>query len=443
MSLLLSERRWERALLGTIEEASHQNVYACYQCGKCTAGCPFSLGPQQVVRLLQLGDVEGALAHSTTWDCASCLTCAAACPKGVSPAALQRTLRLLHLLAPDAAGGNGHGSASGNGHGSLDRHHRAHAHPLRTYLFANISRLSRLGSALAPFSNWALGVPGAKLAADRVLGIHRARSLPAFVRPTFPDWFRGHAPRGDGHRGSVLLFHDTFMDFNYPPTGIALTELLETAGFRVELADMVCCGRPMISKGLRSQAAAQARINVTRLYEPARRGLPIVGCEPSCLLTLREEYPELVDGPELREKARVVAERALLIDEFLAMLDAKGELGLTFRPSEAEGAEVLFHGHCHQKALAAPHRSVELLRRAGYRAEMVDAACCGMAGAFGYEKEHYEASRAAGERGLFPVLRAHPDACVAVMGTSCRQQVEHFTGRRPRHVVELLREALA
>ncbi|MDP2627900.1 MAG: heterodisulfide reductase-related iron-sulfur binding cluster [Candidatus Rokubacteria bacterium] len=429
MSVLLTSDPREGNLLRAIEENSGQNVFSCYQCGKCTAGCPFSLSPQQVVRLLQLGQVDEALRHATTWDCASCLTCATACPKGVSPARIQKSLRMLHRLAED------------NGHAPLDRDYRAHARPLRTFLFANIEPLSRVGSALAPVSNWALQVPGAKLVADRILGIHKNRSLPPFVRHTFPEWFKTHTPLGDAHRGTVLLFHDTFMDFNYPSTGIAVTELLETAGFRVELADKVCCGRPMISKGLLSQAATQARTNVTRLYEQARHGAYIVGCEPSCLLTLREEYPELVE-PELREKARVVARQAVLIDEFLGMLNDKGELGLTFRESEGTGREVIFHGHCHQKAAADPARSVELLRLAGYQAEMADAPCCGMAGAYGYEKEHYEASRAAGERNLFPLIRANAAAQVAVMGTSCRQQVEHFTGRRARHMVELLREAV-
>ena len=106
------------------------------------------------------------------------------------------------------------------------------------------------------------------------------------------------------------------------------------------------------------------------------------------------------------------------------------------------GREVLFHAHCHQKALADPGKSLELLRLAGYEAELADAACCGMAGAFGYEKEHYEQSRAAGERGLFPAVRAHADADVVVMGVSCRQQIEHFTGRPTRHVAQALRDAV-
>ncbi len=231
------------------------------------------------------------------------------------------------------------------------------------------------------------------------------------------------------------------MDYNYPATGIALTEVLEAAGFRVEMADMVCCGRPMISKGLLAQAAKQAVTNVTRLYDQVRDGSWLVGCEPSCLLTLRDEYHELVPAG-LKDKARVVGEQALLVDEFLDMLSMKGELGLTFREPSDDAREVVFHGHCHQKAFAAPEKTVSLLRRAGYDAEMADAPCCGMAGSYGFEKEHYEASRAAGERALFPILRSRPRAQVAVMGTSCRQQVEHFTGRRPRHMVELLCEAV-
>lgn len=437
MSVAVAEHDQEVDLLRLVEESSGQNVYACYQCGKCTAGCPFNLQPQRVMRHLQLGQVDAALTHSTTWDCASCMTCQVACPKGVSPARVQRALRTLHLLPL----GNGNGHGAGSGQAGIDEAYRSHAHPLRTYLFANIHKLSKLGSAFAPFSNWALNVPGANLIADHVLGIHKERSLPLFAKPTFPEWFAGHKPCGDGHRGTVLLFHDTFMDFNYTSTGVAVTELLEKAGFRIELADMVCCGRPMISKGQLGQAAQHAKINVSRLYDHARKSVYIVGCEPSCLLTLREEYLDLV-GPDLKEKARVVAQQALLIDEFLTMLNAKGELGLSFCEASGQCSEVLFHGHCHQKAAADPSKSVDLLRLAGYQAEMADAPCCGMAGAYGFEKEHYAASRAAGERALFPIIREHPNAQVAVMGTSCRQQVQHFTGRRPRHVVELLREAV-
>jgi Fe-S oxidoreductase len=422
-------------LLRVVEQASGQNVFSCYQCGKCTATCPFSLQPQRVMRLLQLGQVDEAVGQATTWDCAGCLTCATDCPNEVSPALVQRALRLLHE--------HGEPGPAGNGHPPLDRHYRAHAHPLRASVFANIERLSKLGSALAPLSNWAMRLPGASRINEWLLGIHHERALPPFARHTFPDWFARRTPLGDGRRGTVFLFHDTFMNYNYPSTGIAATELLELAGFTVELADKVCCGRPMISKGLVDQAADQARTNVTRLYAQARAHPDafIVGCEPSCLLSLREEYLDLVPR-DLRGQARAVADRAVLLDEFLGDLHADGELDLTFREEPDGLGEVVFHGHCHQKHSANPLMSVMLLRLAGYRAEMADAGCCGMAGAYGFEKEHYAASREAGERALFPAVRARPEAQVVVMGTSCRQQIPHFTGRPVRHLAEALRAAV-
>jgi len=407
-------------LVRELARLSGQNLYACYQCGKCTAGCPFSFGPQQVIRYLQLGQVDAALALDAVWECAGCLTCTAGCPKGLDPALVMKTLRSLD-------GG---------------RRRRGREHRLRALLFAHNHRLARLGSAFAPASNWLLRLPGARLASHHLLGIHRARTLPPFARPSFPAWFRGHTPAGDGHRGGVLLFHDTFMDYNFPETGIAATELLERAGFRVELADTVCCGRPMISKGFTRMARAHARTNVARLYEHAAQAVPIVGCEPSCLLALRDDYPRLLRGTDLEEQARAVARQALLLDEFLAPLSERGELELAFERGAKRGAPVLFHAHCHQKALGDPAASLALLRLAGYDAELVNAACCGMAGAFGYEREHYALSRAAGEKGVFPALRARPDADVVVTGVSCRQQIEHFTGRRTRHLAQALCDAL-
>jgi Fe-S oxidoreductase len=239
----------------------------------------------------------------------------------------------------------------------------------------------------------------------------------------------------------VALFRDTFNDYSYPNTLIAATELLEKAGYRVEVTDNVCCGRPALSKGLKHKAAEAARINVPRLYRYASKGVYIVGCEPSCLLTLRDEYPRLVPE-EMRKMAQVVAGRALLIDEFFAMLKQKGELNLRFKAPASCGS-VVFHGHCHQKASADVTKSLEMLDLAGYQSILpTNAACCGMAGAHGYEKEHYQLSEAAGERGVFPAVRAQPDAQVVVTGVSCRQQIEHFTGRPVKHLAEALRDAL-
>lgn len=400
-------------LVARVADLSAHNVYACYQCGRCTAACPFSFSPQQVVRRVQLGQVDQALAAESVWSCASCFTCTAACPKDVDPARIMRALREL----------------SPGGHGNRRR----------AWLFANNHRLARIGSRIAPVSNWLLGAPGAGLIAHYGLGIHRERSLPMYIRRPFPEWFRTRTPLGDGHRGTVLLFHDTFMDYNHPETGIAATELLELAGFTVELTDTVCCGRPMISKDFTGRAREHARVNVNRLHPRVAEGAFVVGCEPSCLLALRSEYPELLRGTELEAQARAVARQSLLLDEFLMPLAERGELELSFAGSGA----VLFHGHCHQKAYGMPGASLALLRLAGYQTEFVNTACCGMAGAFGYEKEHYEASWAAGERELFPAVRAHPEAQVVVAGVSCRHQIEHFTGRHTRHVAQALRDAVA
>ena len=227
------------------------------------------------------------------------------------------------------------------------------------------------------------------------------------------------------------------MNYNYPQVGKAAVELLEAAGFRVTLANARCCGRPMLSKGLLDEAAAHARYNVDLLHAYAGQGIPIIGCEPSCLLTFRDEYPEILKD----EKSRTVAEHSYLIDEFLMMLQEKGELELEFKD---EPKNVLFHGHCHQKALVGTASSLGALRLPpGNQVELVNAGCCGMAGSFGFEKEHYEISMTIGEQGLFPAVNAKgPDWEVAVMGVSCRQQIEHGTGRKARHLAEVLRDTL-
>jgi Fe-S oxidoreductase len=427
-------------LLAALEQESDQNVFACYQCGKCTAACPFSFSPQRVMRYLQLGQLDEALAVDTTWICASCLTCSRVCPKDADPAGVMKALRSVRsgLLGAESK----EESVQEDRQKLTDlaaREYRQHSHPLRSYFFANIHDISRRGSRLAPVSNWMTKVPGSKLVAHHVLGVHKERSLPEFVRPSFPDWFRNREPLRDGHRGEVLLFHDTFMDYDAPQIGVAVTELLELAGYRVALSDTVCCGRPAISKGYMDQAKEAARINVERLHRQVADGAYVVGCEPSCLLTVRHEYPKMLRGSNLEEKAKEVAEHCLMVDEFLTPKRNGGELELQFQAPN--GTEVLFHGHCQQKAEADALLSLDLLRLAGYQAEMVNAPCCGMAGAFGFEREHYEASREAFERALGPALEAKPDAQLAVMGISCRKQIEHFAGRTARHVVELLREA--
>jgi FAD/FMN-containing dehydrogenase/Fe-S oxidoreductase len=354
--------------------------------------------------------------------CLACKACKAECDSGVDMAKLKYEF--------------------------LDRYFKANGRPLRNKVFAHINRVNRLGSKFAPFSNWAARSPLGKLVAGKVFGVHSKRSLPPFTRETLPKWFNSRPKRDPpefplrkgGIQGGrrVVLFNDTFMNYNHPQVGRAAVDLLEAAGFSVELANAGCCGRPMISKGLLDEAAAQARYNVDLLHAYAGQGIPIVGCEPSCLLTLRDEYPEFLRD----EKSRVVAERAYMIEEFLMMLYDRGELELQFQDVPKK---VLFHGHCHQKALAGTDSSMRALRLPpGYQVEAVNAGCCGMAGSFGYEREHYQISMAIGEQALFPAVNTKGDDWeVAMTGVSCRQQIEQGTGRKARHLVEVLRDALA
>ena len=227
------------------------------------------------------------------------------------------------------------------------------------------------------------------------------------------------------------------MNHNYPEIGKSAVALLEAAGLKVVLSETVCCGRPMISKGMLDNATANAVSNVEQLYSYAEAGVPVIGCEPSCLLTFRDEYPQLVRN----EKARKVADNTYMIDEFLMKLKEDGKLSINMGKLEKK---VLFQAHCHQKAEMGTATSLAALRLApGYQVELVNAGCCGMAGSFGYEKEHYDLSMKIGEEALFPAVRDKDESWeFAVMGVSCRQQVEDGTGRKARHLVEVLAEAL-
>ncbi len=333
----------------------------------------------------------------------------------------------------------------------LAQYYRVHGLPLRARMFGRYRTVSRLGSAVAPISTWAARLAPARWALDRFAGIDRRRPLPPFARPNFLTWWnrreRGNAgtrERASGmpqwrSRGPVALFADTFMIYNYPEIGRAAVEVLEHLGYEVELAPPVCCGRTMISKGLLREAQEAARRSVEALRPLLERGVPIIGCEPSCLLTFRDEIPDLVAGDD----ARALARRVRLIDEFLAEEHRQHDLPLAGRAGQARGGAagrtVLFHGHCHQKALAGTAAAQEVLRAAGFTVQVADTGCCGMAGSFGYEREHYDISMTVGEHRLLPAVRRLPDeAAVVAMGVSCRQQIAHGTGRRALHLAELL-----
>jgi FAD/FMN-containing dehydrogenase/Fe-S oxidoreductase len=324
----------------------------------------------------------------------------------------------------------------------LARYNSVHGTPLRAELLGHMADLDRFFSGpLAGIANASMRALPVRYAMEKILGISRQRMLPAFAREPFTTWFENRLAPSENRlapRGSVVLFNDTWNTYNTPRVSIAATEVLETAGFAVLLPGHGCCGRPLISKGLLEEARLAALDTVNRLAPLAERGLPIVGLEPSCLLTLRDEYHYL-----LPEDPRVdrIAERAVTFEEFLARLADRHELDLRFTQ---ETRQLLLHGHCHEKALvgtAPSHQALSL--PTGYEVQEVDSGCCGMAGAFGYEAEHYEISMKMADRSLLPAIRdAGPDTVIVAAGISCRQQIEHGTGRQALHPAEVLRHAL-
>ena len=318
----------------------------------------------------------------------------------------------------------------------LHHYYDANGLPLRNRLFGRIARTNHLGSRLPRLFNWLSNLGVSRWALERIAGIDRRRPLPALAAQTFTDWFRHRTPPAAAPRGEVVLFNDTFTTYNVPEIAQAAVGVLEAAGYRVVLVDRKCCGRPLISKGMLAEAREHAAWNVERLAPYARRGVPIVGLEPSCLLTLRDETVDLLRTDD----ARVVAKQSFLFEELLVRERGRG-LALSFR---AQGKKALLHGHCHQKALVGTGPTVAALRWAGFEVQEVDSGCCGMAGSFGFEREHYDISVALGNRRLAPAVKgAAAETEIVAPGISCRQQIQHLAGRRAKHPAEVLHESLS
>jgi len=234
----------------------------------------------------------------------------------------------------------------------------------------------------------------------------------------------------------VVLFADTFTNFFEPHVAIAAVEVLERAGFRVIVPrERLCCGRPLYDQGMLARAKPRLREVMDALDPFVGVGIPIVGLEPSCILTFRDELPSLFPDDA---RAQALATNSFMLDEFIV------RNAPDFAPPEL-GRKTIVQGHCHQKALAGIDAEIALLSRAaGAQLEVLDAGCCGMAGAFGYERDHFEVSKAIGSRVLFPAIdSAPPDAIIVADGFSCRSQIRHFCpSRRPMHLAEVLNERL-
>jgi Fe-S oxidoreductase len=274
-------------------------------------------------------------------------------------------------------------------------------------------------------------------AGEKLVGIDRRRTLPSWTRRTFASRLRAS---GGGGQLTAVLFNDTFTNYNHPEIGEAAVDVLRAAGTAVGVVPHGCCGRPLISQGLLAEARKLAAANVDALYDTADAGHPILFLEPSCLSAVREDAPDLLRG-DARRRARVVAAACVLFEDHVERQWQTGALEL---PLRAGPRRVLLHGHCHQKAMGSMPAARALLARIPSCSVVdLDAGCCGMAGSFGYAREHYDLSREIGERRLLPAARhMEKDDVLVASGTSCRHQVAHFTGVRALHAAELLQSLL-
>ena len=369
-----------------------------------------------LLRELLLGNMhKDAIYEKRFYDvfdlCVGCKACRSECPSGVDVGKMKTEFLALYK--------------NKTGFTARDR------------LFGRVHEISSMRSALPRFINRALegSFPRGLLS---LAGIDRRRSLPRMAEDTFSGWFRKRK-EGFGNGKQVVYFHDTWSEFFYPEIGKAVTGVLESLGFQVLLErQRRCCGRPMLSTGMVKEARKNAAYNVSVLSGYAQRGIPVVFSEPSCLSAFRDEYIDLLPG---NESLDTLLPNLHSICEFVC---AQGQDLRTKDPGKQKWGGMLVHGHCHERSAGDFSKTLSLLRDLGYDVKQSDAGCCGMAGSFGYEKEHYDISKAMGECGLFPKIRdLGKSERVCVTGVSCLEQVSHFTESTPVHVALLLEESLS
>jgi Fe-S oxidoreductase len=314
----------------------------------------------------------------------------------------------------------------------LSHYYARRLRPRHAYAFGRIHDWLRVAQPLAPLLNIAAATPLAAIA-KVMSGMHRQRRIPRLARTTFRSWFRSRAPRNVG-RDTVVLWPDTFNDRFHPQTARAAVTVLEALGYRVEIPPGdVCCGRPLYDYGMLDTAKRLLRRDLDALRPYLEAGATVVGLEPSCVSVFREELPNFFpDDPmaqRLRASARTLAEFVARHRDF-ALPKMRGR--------------AIVHGHCHDKAVLDFSDEVALLRDMGLDVDEPEASCCGMAGAFGFEREHYDLSMRLAERALLPAVRASDAATLVIAdGFSCREQIHQGTGRLPLHFAEVLARGIA
>ena len=334
--------------------------------------------------------------------CLECKACKRECPTGVDMARLKSEF--------------------------LHQYHGRHGASIKDRVLSRADRIARWGSRLAPFSNWLAASGPVRGVNEAVFGLDRRRPLPAFSGRPFTRSRRNSSPAVCAAEADVALFADTFNNYYEPEQLADAMAVLQNCGAEVTVAPQVCCGRPLISKGFLDGAARQAAATTSALLPLAEGGIPILFCEPSCYSAVQDDHPRLLRGAG-QEDARKVAAACQLVEEWA---------GPRMKPTRPGPSKVMVHGHCHQKALVGMQPLQKLMAAIpDCKVTVLDSGCCGLAGMFGYE--HYDVSKAIGERRLLPAARELEENEILVSpGFSCRQQIKHFTGVQSQSPTSLL-----
>ena len=349
--------------------------------------------------------------------CLSCKGCTSECPSSVDMSALKAEF--------------------------THQYYQSHRRPLSNLAFGHFPSLSKLAMTMPALANWTFRNRLTATSLKSLLQVAPERTLPPFASTTLKKWFRRNAPPVSGRRkGKVYFFADEFTNYNDVEIGQKAIRLLSALGYEITIPKHVESSRTHLSKGLLLTARKLANQNIDYLSTLVSEEAPLIGLEPSAILSFRDEYPRLARNEASRKKAQALAKHTFMIEEFLEKEIQRGNI--TAEQFGDRPLNILLHGHCHQKALSTVSSSAFVLSLPpGYNVSVIPSGCCGMAGSFGYEKENYEVSMKIGELVLFPAVRnADRQTSIAAPGTSCRHQIMDGTGREASHPVELLYDAL-